>query len=104
MAQLRQSYQEYQERDAEIIAIGPEGPEEFTEWWRSHDMPFTGIPDPEHAVANLYGQKVKLLKLGRMPATLVIDKEGIIRHERYGDSMKDVSGDEELLGVLDGLK
>ncbi len=104
MAQLRQSYQKYQERDAEIIAIGPEGPEEFTGWWHSHDMPFTGIPDPEHTVADMYGQQVNLLKLGRMPATLVIDKEGVIRHAHYGGSMKDVSGDEELLDVLDGLK
>lgn len=54
-------------------------------------------------MADLYKQQVKLIKLGRMPALLVVDKEGIIRYEHYGDSMKDIPENSIILGILDGL-
>jgi len=66
-------------------------------------MPFVGTADPKHVIANLYGQKVKLLKLGRMPALMVIDKEGKIRYQHYGDSMSDIPSNEEILSLLDNL-
>ena len=66
-------------------------------------MPFVSTADPKHVIANLYGQKVKLLKLGRMPALMVIDKEGKIRYRHYGDSMSDIPSNEEILSLLDNL-
>ena len=103
MAQLRQDYQKYAARDTEVIAIGPEGAESFTRWWHENKMPFIGIPDPKHVVANLYGQKSKLLKGGRMPALAVIDKEARIRLMYYGDSMSDILSDEQVLSLLTEL-
>ncbi len=103
MAQLRRDYQEFVKRDAEVIAIGPEKPEPFAEWWRSHDMPFIGLPDPDHSVSRRYGQQVKLLKLGRLPAQLVIDKRGLIRYAHYGSSMSDIPENKEILAILDQL-
>jgi len=103
MAQLRQDYHEFVDRGAEIIAIGPEGPEDFADWWHKHQMPFIGIGDPQHVIAKMFGQKVKLLKLGRMPAQFVIDKEGRMRNEHYGESMQDIMADEEVLALLDEI-
>lgn len=103
MAQLRQDFQKFIERDAEVIAVGPEDARSFKEWWQSHDMPFSGIADPEHVLAKLYGQKVNLLKMGRMPALMVIDKEGMIRFAHYGNSMSDIPTDEQVLSLLDEL-
>ncbi len=103
MAQLRRSYQDFVRRDAEIIAIGPEGPEAFADWWHKHEMPFIGIGDPQHVIAKLFGQQVKLLKLGRMPAQFVIDREGRIRSLHYGESMQDIMPDEEVLALLDQI-
>jgi len=103
MAQLRQDYKEFVRRDAEVIAIGPEGPEAFNSFWHGHKMPFTGIPDPKHKVANLYGQQVKLVKLGRMPALMVIDKKGNLRYRHYGNAMSDIPKDEDILSLLDEL-
>jgi len=103
MAQLRRDYQEFVKREAEVIAIGPEKPEPFAEWWRSHDMPFIGLPDPDHSVSRRYGQQVKLLKLGRLPAQLVIDKRGLIRYAHYGSSMSDIPENKEILAILDQL-
>ena len=103
MAQLRQNYQKFIDRNAEIIAIGPEDTRNFAAFWNKENMPFPGIPDPEHSIADQYGQEVKLVKLGRMPAMLVIDKKGLIRYKHFGESMSDIPEDNEVLSVLDAI-
>lgn len=103
MAQLRQDYSEFTKRDAEVIAIGPEKPDAFARWWEEHEMPFVGLADPDHTVANLYGQEVKLLKLGRMPAQLLIDRQGNIRRKHFGKSMADIVSNNEVLSIIDEL-
>jgi len=90
-------------RDAEILALGPDGPNAYRRYWESENLSFVGLPDPKHTVANLYNQEVNLFKLGRMPALLVVDKEGIIRYEHYGDSMQDIPENSIILDILDGL-
>ncbi len=103
MAQLRQDYDEFVKRGAEVIAIGPEGEEAFSKWWREHYMPFVGLADPDHSVSKLYGQQVKIFKLGRMPAQLIVDKSGMIRYKHYGSSMSDIPENSEILAILDEL-
>ena len=103
MAQLRQDYKQFVERDTEVIAIGPEDLKTFTKWWDENQMPFIGIPDPDHSLAKLYGQEVKLLKLGRMPASFIIDKSGIIRFEHFGQSMSDIPENPQIFTLLDSL-
>jgi peroxiredoxin len=103
MAQLRQDYPKFVERNTEIIAVGPEDTASFTKWWREHEMPFTGIADPEHKIARIYSQQFKLFKGGRMPAISVIDIDGNIRLMHYGDSMSDIPSDDDILALLDTL-
>jgi peroxiredoxin Q/BCP len=103
MAQLRQDYHQYQARQAEIIAVGPEDAATFAAYWREHEMPFVGLPDPEFSVLKLYGQEVKLFKLGRMPAQVLVDKRGVARYVHYGHSMSDIPENAELLALLDEL-
>jgi len=103
MAQLRQDYEEFVQRDALIIVIGPEGPAQFRAYWEENDLPFLGLPDPQLGVLRLYGQEVNLFRLGRMPAQVVIDKNGIARFVHYGKAMSDIPANEELLHLLDEL-
>jgi peroxiredoxin Q/BCP len=103
MAQLRQDYAKFIEHDAQVIAVGPEDAKTFSAFWHQEKMPFIGIPDPKHVVANLYGQKVDPFKLGRMPALILIDKSGKIRYRHFGDSMSDIPTNNEVLSMLDGL-
>jgi peroxiredoxin Q/BCP len=103
MAQLRQDYQKFVERNTEIIAIGPEDNKSFSDWWNEHQMPFAGIADPEHLIAKMYGQQVKLLKLGRMPASLLIDTKGNIRYKHFGESMSDIPENQQILSLLDEI-
>ena len=104
MAQLRQDYQEFVNRDTEVIAIGPEDEKSFADWWHNEHMPFTGIADPQHIIAKMYGQQVKVLKLGRMPALVVVDRQGRIRYGHYGESMSDIPSDKDILSLLDELE
>ena len=103
-AQLRQDYFLFQDRDTEVVAVGPEEKEPFAQYWDDNQMPFIGIPDPEHRVADLYGQKVSIVKLGRMPAQMIIDKQGVLRYVHYGNSMKDIPGNEEIIRLIDQMQ
>ncbi len=103
MAQLRQGYPEFQAREAEVVVVGPEDAESFRRLWQSEGFPFVGLPDPSLNVLQRYGQEVSLLKLGRMPAQVVIDKQGNVRYAHYGHSMRDIPSNAELLQVLDQL-
>ena len=100
---MRRDYQKFVDRQAEVIAVGPEDAGAFSAFWVSEKMPFTGMPDPRHTIAKLFGQEVNLLKMGRMPAQIVIDKEGRIRYQHYGNSMSDIPLNEDILSILDEL-
>jgi peroxiredoxin Q/BCP len=103
MAQLRQGHEEFVRRDAAVVVIGPDGPAAFASYWREHDLPFVGLPDPKHSVLKLYGQEVNLFKLGRMPAQMIVDRQGVLRYVHYGHDLADIPANEELFGILDGL-
>jgi peroxiredoxin len=103
MAQLRQDHQQFLDRGVVIIAVGPETAEDFKSFWASREMPFTGIPDPKHNIANMYGQQVDIFKLGRMPAMFIIDKAGKIRYRHYGKSMSDIPPNADILALLDKI-
>jgi peroxiredoxin len=101
MAQLRQDYQEFIKRQTQIIVVGPEDAKAFKSYWREHDLPFIGLPDPKASVLRLFGQEVNLFKLGRMPAQVLIDTTGTARFVHYGHSMSDIPKNEEILSLID---
>ena len=103
LAQLRRDYTLFKDRDSEVIAVGPEGPGHFKSYWQTNDLPFIGLPDPDYSVLKLYGQEVNLFKLGRLPAQVIIDRDGIARFVHYGKSMSDIPSNKELLALLDSI-
>lgn len=104
MAQLRQDYEKFKARDVEIVVIGPEDARRFKDYWQEHDLAFVGLPDKDHTILKRYGQQVDLFKLGRMPAQMLIDKDGMLRYVHYGHSMKDIPDNDEILELLDEMK
>jgi peroxiredoxin Q/BCP len=100
MAQLRRDYDSFVKLNTEILVAGPEKPETFRDYWKKHDLPFVGLPDPEHRVLKLYGQEVKLFKLGRLPAQMLIDHAGKVRFVHYGHSMADIPPNGEILDLI----
>lgn len=103
MARLRDEYEKFKGRGVEILAIGPDGSDAFTKYWQKENLPFIGLPDADHRVARKYRQEVNLFKLGRMPLSCVVDKDGNIRFAHYGASMQDIPSNDELLHVIDEL-
>ena len=103
MARLREEYEEFKRRGAEILAVGPDPLSAFQQYWANEEIPFIGLPDPGHSVARTYRQEVNLFKLGRMPLNCVIDAQGYIRFAHYGRSMSDIPSNEELFQVIDAL-
>ena len=88
----------------EIVVLGPEKAASFAKYWAKESLPFTGLPDPRHTVLERYGQEVKIFKLGRMPAQMLIDKNGTLRFVYYGSSMADIPDPDELLSLVGDLK
>lgn len=103
MAQLRQDFAEFEKRSTTILVVGPENAAAFARYWMDNDLPFIGLPDPEHSVLKLYGQQIKLFKFGRMPAQVLVDKAGTARYVHYGHDMSDIPANADMLALLDGL-
>lgn len=100
---MRDDYAEFTLRQTEILAIGPDGPHAFQHYWKENNIPYVGLPDPKHKIADLYKQQVNLLKLGRLPAAMLLDKTGNLRYQHYGDSMADIPDNKLFLFLLDTI-
>lgn len=103
MAKLRDDYAEFVKRDAEVVVIGPEDGAAFASYWEKEELTFVGLPDPQHTVLKAYGQEINLFKMGRMPAQVIVDREGQARYVHYGHEMSDIPPNGELLALLDEL-
>ena len=100
MTQLRQDADRLAKLEIEILVVGPEALDSFRKYWLKESLPFIGLPDPDHSVMKLYGQEVKIFKLGRMPAQMLIDKSGILKFVYYGNSMADIPDISEIEKAL----
>jgi len=103
LARLRDEYGQFVSRGVEILAVGPNPPATFEQYWRNEQIPFIGLPDADHRVALLYRQEVNMFKLGRMPLSCIVDANGYIRYANYGASMRDIPSNEDLFQVIDEL-
>ena len=104
MAQLRQDFAEFEKRDTVILVVGPENAAAFSQYFIENSLPFIGLPDPTHSVLKAYGQQINLFKFGRMPAQVLVDKNGIARYVHYGHDMTDIPKNAEILALIDGMK
>jgi peroxiredoxin Q/BCP len=100
---MRDDHERFMRRGVEILAVGPDTEKAFQQYWNNERITYIGLPDPEHKVARLYKQEVKIFKLGRMPLVCVIDRTGHIRYVHYGVSMSDIPSNETLFDVIDEL-
>ena len=103
MAQLRQDHAQFVERDIEVVVVGPEDAKAFAAYFQKEALPFIGLPDPTASVLKLYGQEVNLFKLGRMPAQVIVDINGVVRFVHYGHAMSDIPENAEIFELLDQI-
>jgi peroxiredoxin len=102
---LAADYEKFEAENAVLYPIlvdTPKHAEDMSRIYAKRKYPI--YSDPEDSVAKiLLNQEFKILKLGRMPALLVVDKNGIIRYAHYGDNMHDIPPNEEILQVLKNI-
>ncbi len=97
---MRRDYEKFVAKETEVVSIAPEDPETVRIYWNRERLPFIGLADPEHEVADRYGQQVRLLKLGRLPLQLIIDQKGAIRYRHDANSMSDIPDNAAILEEL----
>lgn len=79
VAQLGRMYEQFKEADTEVIVILGEGIEKAREYANEIGLPFPILCDPDRAVYNLY-ELEKYFLLFQRTASLVVDKDGIVRY------------------------
>ena len=100
---MRDAFDEFTSRGAQIIVVGPDNKAAFQRYWTGEELPYIGLPDPDHIVSRMYRQEVNLFKLGRMPLNCIVDINGRIRFVHYSSSMRDIPDNETFLNVIDQL-
>lgn len=105
-------YDEFRDRDAEVVSVVPEDLGHVREWQDAYDLPFPLLADPDASVGESYDQPVRFGVLGevsdflgRMPEAVVLDARdpGRIRtvYVHRGSSTFDRPEIDELLAVID---
>lgn len=99
-AHLRKEYETFRELNAELFPILVDDKDNAIKMENKYARKYPIYYDEEKTVANMLNQEVKLLKLGRLPALLILDPENVIRYAYYGDSMSDIPENEQLFEIL----
>ncbi len=100
MMRLHHDIEKFDKKSIRVIAVCPEsvlGIEKFT---NKQPMNFDMLSDEKHLIADKYRQQVKILKLGRLPAQIVIDKDQKVVFKHIGSNMKDIVEEDAFLDML----
>lgn len=103
VTQLGRMYDQFREAGAEIIVILGENVEKTREYADAIGLPFPILSDPDRAIYHLY-ELEKYFLLFQRTASLVIDKQGIVRYlKRTTVPNVWLQESRELFGFVDSL-
>ena len=112
--QVKERYDAFRERRAEVVSVVPEPPEKVASWQDSYDLPYPLLADPDIEVGDLFDQPVRFGFLGdisdflgRMPEVVVLDVRGEkprVAWSYSGRSTFDRPDVDDVLDQLDGLR
>jgi len=100
---LRDRYQEFTERGAEVIALAPDTLDNARRYFETNEIPFPCVPDPDRQVFRMYDVKSAMVSLGQRPALFIIDKGGAVRFTHLGWQQWEIPSVDETLAQLDAL-
>ena len=83
--EFRDAAKTFAKREAIIVGLSPDKAAAQQKFSVKYDLPYTLVPDPEHAIAEAYGVWVEKSMYGRKymgieRTTFVIDEKGKIAH------------------------
>jgi peroxiredoxin len=103
MCSVRDNWGEYQRTGAEVVGVSTDSAESHKKFAERHSLPLRLLSDPERRVAELYGAKSWLP--GRSArAVVVIDAEGLVRHNRAQPLSLFRPKDDEVLAAIRAAK
>jgi peroxiredoxin Q/BCP len=103
-------YDEFADRDTEIVSIVPEPAERLADWQDEYDLPYPLCADPDKRVSEDYDQPVRFGVLGalsdflgRMPKAVVLDcrEDPTVVYAHEGSSTWDRPEIGDLLAAID---
>ncbi len=97
MMQLHHDIDKFEKKKIKIVAICPEKLSSVEKFFNENKLSFDLISDPNHMLADRYNQQVKILKLGRMPAQIILKENSEIELKHFANSMKDIVENDEIL-------
>jgi peroxiredoxin len=100
---LRDDYEQFTSRGAEVLAISAEAPARSEAYLRAHRLPFPTLIDEDHAVFDEYDATSRLMSLGQRPALFVVGPDGVVRCGDVGAQQWNIPSNEAVLAVLDSL-
>jgi peroxiredoxin Q/BCP len=100
---LRDRYHEFKERNAEVVVIANDEPENAAAYFRRNELPFPCLADPERKVYRRYDVGSSAVSLGQRPGLFLIDRDGIVRYAYIGWQQWEIPAIEETLAGLDAL-
>ncbi len=100
---MRDRYEEFQRRGAQVIAIAPDTVDNAREYVQKNEIQFPCLADPDRAVFRQYDVKSAMISLGQRPGLFVIDKEGVVRYAYLGWQQWEIPTVGETLAQIEGL-
>ncbi len=100
---MRDSIEEFEKRDAQLLAIAPDSLESAQAYFQRNDIPFPCLADPDREVYRRYDVQSALVSLGQRPGLFIVDGEGVVRYAYPGWQQWEIPSVEETLRQLDGL-
>jgi peroxiredoxin Q/BCP len=104
-------YDEFTDRNTEVVSIVPEPAERIADWQDEYDLPYPLCADPDKRVSDDYDQPVRFGVLGalsdllgRMPMAVLLDcreSEPTVVYTHEGSSTWDRPEMAELFGAID---
>jgi len=82
--EFRDSSKKFAKKNAEIVGLSPDKAEAQAKFATKYDLPYTFVPDPDHAIAEAYGVWKEKSMYGRKymgieRATFLVDGKGVVR-------------------------
>jgi peroxiredoxin Q/BCP len=100
---LRDRYEEFTKRGAEVLAIAPDTLENAKRYFETNEIPFPCLSDPDRKVFRQYDVKSAMISLGQRPGLFVIDKDGVVRCAHLGWQQWEIPTVDETLEQIDAL-
>jgi peroxiredoxin Q/BCP len=80
---FRDRHETFQEAGYQIVGVSPDDPETPARFRQEHDLPFSLLSDPDHAVAAAYGAWGIKKNYGKeyeglIRSTFIIDRDGVV--------------------------